>query len=622
MMLEPPSEQLRQRAKHPIASTSSWDDEIWIFEVANPSAPNWQRTVKWNVIMADETSLTEPKWKPWSEAMKIAIWSLAVDPPEGHKPRRPISQVTLQRSMCVLVQWMHDNGYKRLNQLTPEGRRRFMSYVKQRRGRDNPEQTVKMRVITQYQSMLDLLWLQGRRYPELAVAEAAPKDVIVVSWDRNDTEQIPRTPEPVAIALIAGAIRLLDDPADDIIEARDRVLKLYEEAKSKPGRSRPITYVRKQLATKPLAWRRSKQEGWYEETEDDLAQVGNLARILRYAAFVILSYLVGMRVSEILALEAGCITKRPSLSGEETHTFITGRIFKTAPTDEGVAHEWIAPPIAERAVQVLERLSEPLRKRSGRPNIWLHQTSKGVYGGTHKIEVQKSNSINDRLNDSLAPFIGLPLHDGKQWHLTSHQGRKTFAYLVAKQDRTGLHALKEHLGHRSIVMTDHSYSGRDHEMRKLIGEAAMDEMIHAFADALTATELAGKAGKEIVARSPFRGQLVTEGLLNYLRQRLRDTGQYFEVCDYGYCYYNERQAACDGDRHGPNHAIRTQSVCIECRNFVVTPKHLHVWEDRKRSYEVVLEQTEMSTDTQAAVRRKVAECERVIQQLRKQAQMQ
>ena len=96
--------------------------------------------------------------------------------------------------MRVLVQWMHDNGYKRLNQLTRQGRRNFMSYIKQRKGRGNPEQTVKMRVMTQYQTMLDLLWLQGRRYPELAVAETAPQDVIVVSWDSDDAERIREHP--------------------------------------------------------------------------------------------------------------------------------------------------------------------------------------------------------------------------------------------------------------------------------------------------------------------------------------------------------------------------------------------------------------------------------------------
>ena len=58
-----------------------------------------------------------------------------------------------------------------------------------------------------------------------------------------------------------------------------------------------------------------------------------------------------------------------------------------------------------------------------------------------------------RLNTKFAPFVGVPPHEGKPWHLSTHQGRKTFAYFVARQDRSGLHALKEHFGHRSIVMT-------------------------------------------------------------------------------------------------------------------------------------------------------------------------
>ena len=442
-----------------------------------------------------------------------------------------------------------------------------------------------------------------------------------MSRNHDDGEQIPRTPEPVATALIAGAIRLLGGPADDIMDGQNRIHELYEEAKLERVRMNRADYARKQLKAKPLAWRRSKSESWYKETQDDVVEVAKLATVIRYSAFVILSYLVGMRASEILALKVGCITKKPSLSGDETYTFITGRIFKTARTSKGLAHEWIAPPIAERAIEVLERLSKPLRERSGKPNLWLHQPARGVHSRTGKIEVPKAGGMNDGLNKQLAPFMGLPLHDGKQWHLSTHQGRKTFAYLVAKQDRSGLHALKEHLGHRSIVMTDHGYSGHDHEMRKLIGEVAMEEMVHAFAEALTATELAGKAGAEITNRSPFRGQVIDEKLLKYVQQRLLDTGQRFEVCDYGYCYYNERHAACHGDKHGPNHAIRTQSVCVECKNFVVGPKHLPIWKERKRSYETVLKQTEMAPETETAVREKVTECEGVIQQLAREPHM-
>ena len=47
-----------------------------------------------------------------------------------------------------------------------------------------------------------------------------------------------------------------------------------------------------------------------------------------------------------------------------------------------------------------------------------------------------------RLNDKFTEFVDLPTYQGKEWHLTTHQGRKWFAWSVAKVDRTGLHALK------------------------------------------------------------------------------------------------------------------------------------------------------------------------------------
>ena len=63
-------------------------------------------------------------------------------------------------------------------------------------------------------------------------------------------------------------------------------------------------------------------------------------------------------------------------------------------------------------------------------------------------------AMNLRLNKEFAPFINLPTYQGKTWHLSTHQGRKAFAGFVARRDSTSLDALRAHLGHRSIVMTD------------------------------------------------------------------------------------------------------------------------------------------------------------------------
>lgn len=618
-MLEPPNEDLRRRAKQPVGSKSHWDDAVWKWDGGTPGNRQSVNQIRWDFPMADGSRFNDAQWAPWAEAMKTALWSLVADPPADRRPLRITSLGIVHRTMRILVQWMHDNGYERLNQLTRTGQRAFIRDMRRRRGSGPDGKPVKNRTLAAYQDMLQLLFLQGRRYPELAIEEPAPQDTITTSRLSQENESIPRTPDAVANALIGGAIRLLGPPAEDIIVARDEILKLEKEVRARKRTENVADCeLYKILKDHEWAWKRSRNELWYREGLRSPREIRRLTDRLCDAAFVVLSYLVGMRVSEILGLEPGCITQRRSLDGSETFTFVTGRIYKTAPTAQGVPHEWVAPPIVERAIEILERISLPLRERTGQRSLWLNAANRGVTIRKARITVLTRNAMSDRLNIRFSPFVGVPPHEGKPWRLSPHQGRKTFAYFVARQDRSGLHALKEHLGHRSIVMTDQAYSGRDHEMTKLIGEAATEEMVSAFAEVLTASELAGQAGEEIAKRSPFRGQIVTQDALEYARQRLRDTGLRFEVCDYGYCYYNARHSACHGDEHGPNLTLRTQSACVGCTNFVAGPKHLPVWKERQRRYEAVFEHTEMAPEAASAVQAKIAECKELIQNLEKQ----
>jgi hypothetical protein len=85
-----------------------------------------------------------------------------------------------------------------------------------------------------------------------------------------------------------------------------------------------------------------------------------------------------------------------------------------------------------RTVAVLERLSEPVRRCSGRDELWLMADAGGGEGGIH---IRRSANLIDHLNGPFASFINLPLDDGRSWHLSTHQGRKTFARFVGRRDR-------------------------------------------------------------------------------------------------------------------------------------------------------------------------------------------
>ena len=412
---------------------------------------------------------------------------------------------------------------------------------------------------------------------------------------------------------------MLGAPAEDIIEARDRLLALYDEIGDVPGGQRAVkAELRKRLDAKPLAWKRSKRERWHNESLNGPREVRRLTERLCDAAGVVLSYLVGMRISEVLGLEVGCVMKRARTDGEKAYTQIHGTVYKTAPTAKGEPHDWVAPPIAERAIDVLERISRPLRERTGKPKLWLFYRGSGVKVGKAGIGTPTNHNMTARLNNFFAPFIGLPAHEGEPWHLSTHQGRKTFAYFMAIQDRSGLEALKDQFGHRSVVMTDLAYSPHDAEMNELIGKEGTQEMAEALAELLIAPDLAGEKGRQIAKHARYRGQFTKKEALEYAKQLLRDTGMHIEICHYGICVYDPKHAACQGDAHGPNHALRTQSVCVGCKNFVAGPKHKPIWQERQQRYEVVLAGTDMSPAATSAVRKKIAECTDVIGQIEQQ----
>jgi hypothetical protein len=333
------------------------------------------------------------------------------------------------------------------------------------------------------------------------------------------------------------------------------------------------------------------------------------------ACFVVVAYLVGARVSEIVGLKVGCIEHHPAADGDESFAYLVGRIYKTASANEGNVHRWVAPPAVERAIAVMERLTGPMRRRTQRTDLWLTMTSSGLLGPRARITVPTGGTIITRLNNGFAPFISLPLHQGKRWHLNTHQGRKTFARFVGKRDRTGLHALQGHLGHMSRVMTDRGYVGTDFALDELIDRHAQEETRAALEELLTATALGGKGGRIIAGRSQFRGRTRDGNLQAYVNFLMAETDLRLGVCDWGYCVYRPETSACLGNEKGPNPVLRTESVCASCANFAVTTKHRPVWEARRARNVALLEQPALDPQSSALAAARVGECDRILAQL-------
>ncbi len=432
----------------------------------------------------------------------------------------------------------------------------------------------------------------------------------------NDRKVTACTPDPVAIPLIQGAIEFLSDSAVQILAARERALCVYKQVKAASGDKR-------------RAWRvmNAAMSEMSIDTPKGTQQLGSyrslsmLIDLLYGACFVIISYLVGPRVSEILYLQAGCVQPfDPGTVGASPGgAMIVGTIYK-AESYHGRRHQWIAPAPAVHAISVLEALSAPHRARTGGKELWQRPTvrnfgpSEWLPDSKFKLRVSDTKSANQRVN-RLARWLDVPSYQGKPWRLSSHQGRKTFARFVALRDRTALYALAQHLGHRDVRQTDAAYVGTDHNLEREIDAAVLDSSASAWEQMLTAPTLGGRMGAEVLARRPrFRGSSVKREIRHYARM-LAETGLTLGVCEWGYCVYREEVSACHGSATAPNPVRREPSTCARCTNFSVTEAHRPYWSDQVDRYESLLNNPDLPTQTLKISRARLEEARSLIRSL-------
>ena len=484
-----------------ISRASTWSDSVWQFDVTLPGTVRSDVRLDWSFALSDGSRFTDAQWTSWCEAAKRFLWSLRVAPPTGHRRVRDSTLVRRFINLRVLIQWMASEGYYRFADLDPDAAERFLTTVQARPGRKG--KTLDETTLSRYAWILNMLYMQRDRLSD------TPAEDLLVSERfhhltgrlRQRQDALPSTPDAIVVPLVCSAIRLIGSPADDVITLRDHAQAALDDAmERKLDRRAAKACAREALADFRFSTPPGEASPWRTEPVSDITTVQFLVTRLYDACFVVIAYLVGARVSEILGLKADCIESQSSADGMETFSYLIGRIYKTADSPGGHPHRWVAPAPVVRAVAVLERLSEPVRRRSGRDDLWLKPTALRDTG------IPRSSTYVQRLNGPFATFIDLPHHNGQPWHLSPHQGRKTFARFVGRRDRTGLHALAAHFGHVARVMTDAGYVGTDFELNDLIDTEALEETRAALEELLTAVHAGGKAGHMIAARSRFRGR--------------------------------------------------------------------------------------------------------------------
>ena len=194
--------------------------------------------------------------------------------------------------------------------------------------------------------------------------------------------------------LVSAALRLIGTPADDVIALQAQAQSVYDHALANGiSQTKAGFIVTDAIAPFTFATLPGEETAWHEAPVTSTKQVRYLADRIYDACFVVVSYLVGARISEILGLQVGCIQQHPAGDGSESFAYLVGRIYKTARGIDGEAHRWVAPAPVERAVVVMERLTARLRAQSGRDDLFLAMASTGLVGPAARIDLPVGSTI-------------------------------------------------------------------------------------------------------------------------------------------------------------------------------------------------------------------------------------
>ena len=524
-----------------------------------------------------------------------------------------LSSLTLQGwfiGLRQLTTWMTKNGIWRFSALCEED---IVAYVRERqrngKGKTGAVTSTLDRIVSVFRSMWDLRmdYTAPLRVNPYRISELG--DILRNATPNGWWQPIP---DEMALELILDAMEWCGNVAPTLIKVLADLNTLY---------ARKLGPKRKNIKARAKdAYAAISETEVFKALPVELRNCGEPVHRILYlairltlgAAIVLILFLSGIRIGELVFLQRKAISRERHLDGHY-YRYMHG----IAAKKKGARRRWIIPDPVAQAISMVEELTgtvaPPLRNAGG----FLLVSFSGNSALAHR----------ERRISKMAPGVATkmmqcfarselrrnPFPKSRRFH--SHQARKTFANFVVRRDKRSLEALAQHYGHLYTAVLDGAYIGSDRSLKSLLEEESLRDLTAGLTDILTSKSLGGKAGlavgphrDKILAAGRFRGKRAIKKVVDDLIKK----GVTLAPCDWGYCVYAQDVSACRGDETGPNPVNRNPGTCSTCQNFAVTEKHRQWWSDRFSREENFLRQPHLPEQTRRVVEIRLAETSDVL----------
>jgi hypothetical protein len=647
----------------PVSTCSKFGDLIWQLDLTTPGQSSASARLDWGFDLGDGLSFGQPRFSTLQGGLKRLVWSLFTDRRSGLD--LTVGSVTkLSTAMRSLVRWMVQNDYACISELTSAASEDYLddlvsSYLPETEmigsvptdnesgdeEQDEPE--IPLGALRPKTNFWSLLWAQRAvlREAGVAVLPEAPfggksaKAVAnklatkIVGW-------IPPVPDEVALPVMAEAHQWLWERADDVIRLQEEYIALYrpELCKLYAGIVAGVALEKFRfscVSPELVPWRQPLQEvtrlsmvsgEWRTAVHDSHSVLRDLIEDVCAACVIVLQSEAGPRINEICGLAAGmnaqtglpsCLELRSSKTGLNEHFFLKGPLSKMRRVPEEV--EWLIGarpagsdfiPAPVRAIQVLQRLFEPLRKNatddSLRNNLIVQMTAPRGYprdgnmvGRVHTYRMGKLQRvfIGNHVDLSGLPDQNAHSQDLARYRetkgacLLTHSWRKSYALYVFRTDSRMVGAIAQQFHHLSLAMTEQGYLGNDPTLLEVMNGVRVQQTAQFFYEmARGERRITGRMAKLVDEfRAEFARILATAdrmaGIAAMQRWVLNEDVRIW-FSRHGKCFMSlapskSRCHELGGTTHWanaePNYAHRSPETCLGCPLYAVDAEHAEFW---------------------------------------------
>ena len=239
-------------------------------------------------------------------------------------PQRATTVAGYFMALRKLLRWMDEEAFGRFSDLDSTALLRFHGDIVQRKNRTGA--LVSPGTVQGFINLLVYLYRFRDELDDALSVDPCPGQTAgeLAGVCRGRIHHGPHTPDSIALPLIQGAIDFLASSAFDILRAREIYSTAIAGAQRR-GRSEvacnctAVRALRKVTIPTPRG----------PQSNLSARDLSELLDMLYGACFVVISYLVGPRVSEIMHLKAGCVRSRVRDSSAASELVVmVGTIFK------------------------------------------------------------------------------------------------------------------------------------------------------------------------------------------------------------------------------------------------------------------------------------------------------